>query len=166
MDRTLGPDTKLPAAESSDLDATQSKASSEHGLLRGLVHATYWFDDGLQSYMRQHADVSLPRAQSMAMIYLTEGVDRPSDLAVKMAVSKQAAQQLLKELATKGIVDILPDPNNGRQKRIVFTQYGRELQTVAKRGVDQLEKELVQRIGLRNVNALRRALGEDWGEGL
>ena len=66
--------------------------NEEHGLLRTLVHATYWLDDGLQAYMQEHAGLSLPRAQSMAMIYLTEGVDRPSDLAAKLAVSKQAAQ--------------------------------------------------------------------------
>ena len=107
--------------------------------------------------------LSLPRAQSMAMVYLTEGVDRPSDLAAKLAVSKQAAQQVLKELKAKSIIDVHPDPHNGRQKRVTLTDYGRELRGIAKRGLFSLEAELNQRIGTRNLLALRRALDADWG---
>lgn len=114
--------------------------------------------------MKSHADVSLPRAQSMAMVYLTEGVDRPSDLAANLAVSKQAAQQVLKELRLKGIIEIQPDPANGRQKRIVLTDYGRELQAIAKQGLCSLEGELVQRIGSKSLLAVRRGLDADWGE--
>ena len=139
------------------------QAEEEHGLLRGLVHAAYWLDDGLQAYMETHAGVSLPRAQSMAMVYLTEGVDRPSDLAATLAVSKQAAQQVLKALAGKGIIEMQPDPDNGRQKRVVLTGYGRELQAVARRGLYSLETELTRRIGAKSVMALRRALDADWG---
>ncbi|MFK7915997.1 MAG: MarR family winged helix-turn-helix transcriptional regulator [Pseudomonadales bacterium] len=138
--------------------------SDEHGLLRTLVHATYWLDDGLQAYMVQHADIALPRAQSMAMVYLTEGVDRPSDLADKLAVSKQAAQQVLKALQSKGIIEIQPDPENGRQKIVLLTEYGRTLRTVAMQGLFSLEAELNRRIGPKALLALRRALGMDWGE--
>ncbi|NOX49577.1 MAG: MarR family transcriptional regulator [Gammaproteobacteria bacterium] len=42
----------------------------------------------------------------MAMIYLTEGIDRPSALAEKLRVSKQATQQALKELQAKAIVEL------------------------------------------------------------
>lgn len=138
--------------------------SDEHGLLRTLVHATYWLDDGLQAYMAQHADIALPRAQSMAMVYLTEGIDRPSDLAEKLAVSKQAAQQVLSALQRKGIIDVQPDPGNGRQKRVLLTDYGRELRTIAMQGLFSLEAELNRRIGTKTLLALRRALSADWGE--
>ena len=144
--------------------ARQLPGGDEHALLRTLVHATYWLDDGLQAHMQRHAQVSLPRAQSMAMVYLTEGVDRPSDLATKLAVSKQAAQQVLKELQRKGIIEIEPDPHNGRQKRVVLTDHGRRLQSIAKQGLFGLEAELSQRIGARRMLALREALGADWGD--
>ena len=144
---------------------TATALDEEHdGLLRTLVHATYWLDDGLQAYMQTHAGVSLPRAQSMAMVYLTEGIDRPSDLAAKLAVSKQAAQQVLKELQSKGMIEIRPDPDNGRQKRVVLTDYGRTLREVAKRGLFSLQAELNRRIGTRNLLALQRALDADWGD--
>ncbi len=139
-------------------------AQHENGLLRSLVHAAYWLDDGLQAYMKKHAGFSLPRAQSMAMVYLTEGVDRPSDLAEKLRVSKQAAQQVLKELQNKEIIELAPDPGNGRQKIVVFTERGRELGGVAKRGLFELEAQLSDRIGANAVMAMRQALDADWGE--
>lgn len=111
--------------------------------------------------------MSLPHAQPMAMIYLTEGIDRPSDLAEKLRVSKQATQQALKELQVKAkakaIVELQPDPNNGRQKRVVFTTYGRDLGNIAKRGVFELEAELSRRIGANAVLNMRKALNVDWG---
>ena len=139
-------------------------AVREHGLLRTLVHATYWLDDGLQAYMKSHAGLSLPRAQSMAMVYLTEGIDRPSDLAAKLRVSKQATQQALKALQKKGIIEMTPDPQNGRQKHVVFTDYGRKLGETAKQGLFELEAQLSQRIGVTQLKNLRSALNADWGE--
>jgi DNA-binding MarR family transcriptional regulator len=136
---------------------------AEQGLLRTLVHATYWIDDGLQAYMKKHAGLSLPRAQSMAMVYLTEGVDRPSDLAQKLRVSKQATQQALKELANKGMIIMLPDPNNGRQKLVQLTDHGRDMRLLAKRALAELETELARRIGAGQLRQLRMALEADWG---
>ncbi|MEM1433647.1 MAG: MarR family transcriptional regulator [Pseudomonadota bacterium] len=147
-----------------DSERQRAGDGEAHGLLRLLVHATYWLDDGLQAYMAEHADVALPRAQSMAMVYLTEGIDRPSDLADKLAVSKQAAQQVLSALQRKGIIDVQPDPGNGRQKRVLLTDRGRELRTIAMEGLVSLEAELNRRIGAKSVRALRQALAADWGD--
>ena len=66
-------------------------------LLRTMLHGFYWLDDGLQAYMRKHSGISLPRAQSMMMVCIGDGIDRPSDLAARLSVSKQAVQQGLKE---------------------------------------------------------------------
>lgn len=132
------------------------------GLLSELVHATYWLDDSLQAYMRTHAGMSLPRAQSMMMVYIAEGVDRPADLAIRLRVSKQAVQQGLKALAEKDIVAIDPDPTNRRQKIIHFTEHGRELRNIARRGLSALESTLCKRIGEQRYVALRDALGAEW----
>lgn len=147
----------------SDTNADADAEQADQNLLRTLVHATYWIDDGLQAYMKQHAGLSLPRAQSMAMVYLTEGVDRPSDLAQKLRVSKQATQQALKELANKGMITMTPDPNNGRQKLVQLTEHGRGMRHLAKRALAELETELARRIGAGQVNHLRAALDADWG---
>ena len=71
---------------------------------------------------------------------------------------------MLKELRLKGIIEMQPDPSNGRQKRIVLTDYGRELRTIARQGLCSLEVELNQRIGSKSLLALRRGLDADWGD--
>jgi len=150
----------------SELQHQQAMAVVEqpdHGLLRDLVHATYWIDDGLQAYMREHAGLSLPRAQSMMMVYLTEGIDRPADLAVRLRVSKQAVQQGLKELISKDMVTIEPDPANGRQKLVRVTEHGRRLRNIAQQGLTSREAELTRRSGAGRVAALRAALEANWG---
>lgn len=135
----------------------------DYRLLNELVHAAYWLDDGLQAYMRKHSGMSLPRAQSMMMVYISDGVDRPADLAKRLRVSKQSVQQSLKELMAKNILALDSDPDNRRQKIIHFTERGRELRNVARRGISCLHATLAQRIGSRRMRALRDALEADWG---
>ena len=132
-------------------------------LLRTMLHGFYWLDDGLQAHMRERAGISLPRAQSMMMVCIGDGIDRPSDLAVRLSVSKQAVQQGLKELVVKGLVEIRPDPGNGRQKFVCFTKKGRECRNIARAGILKLEKLLAARIGRDRLGALNEALRADWG---
>ena len=141
----------------------EAEQQPEHGLLRDLVHATYWLDDGLQAYMREHAGLSLPRAQSMMMVYLSEGVDRPADLAARLRVSKQAVQQGLKELTGKDMVTIEPDPDNGRQKdRTVYrARPGTTGHCARRAGEHSSHADGAHR--RRSGAALRSALESDWG---
>jgi DNA-binding MarR family transcriptional regulator len=133
--------------------------------LGDLVHATYWMDDGLQAHMRACAGMSLPRSQSMLMVYLSDGFDRPADLAKRLRISKQAVQQGLKELIAKDMVTLERDPENRRQKRVRFTDHGRELRDIAQQGLERLEAELSQRIGAERMQALGDALQANWGPG-
>lgn len=156
-------DSQSPALEASEEDSSNTSSAPE-SLLRALVHATYWLDDGLQAYMRLHAGMSLPRAQSMLMVYLTEGVNQQSELAKKLRVSKQAIRQAIRELENKEIVALVRDPLNGRRKNIELTEKGKSLGVIANDGLETLESELANRLGLRDVRALRRALTKPWGE--
>jgi DNA-binding MarR family transcriptional regulator len=132
-------------------------------LTRTLIHAFYWMDDGLQHYMQDQVGFSLPRAQSMMMICIGDGICRQSDIAKYLRITKQAVRQSVKELEAKGLVVIDPDPQDGRQKVLRFTDEGEEMRQVAKFGLERLEKLLEQRIGQKNMRDLQRALEMDWG---
>lgn len=49
---------------------------------------------------------------------------RPSELAARLGLSKQAANDLVRELEAKGYITLEPDPDDGRAKRIVATDRG------------------------------------------
>jgi DNA-binding MarR family transcriptional regulator len=142
-------------------------AAREHAyqrlLLRELLHAFYWLDDGLQAHMRRAAGFSLPRAQSMIMVCIGDGIHRQSDIALTLRVSKQAVQQGVRELVAKDFVKIEPDPDSRRQKRVVFTTRGEAMRDVAADGLRRIEAELARRIGRTRLDGLRRALEADWG---
>jgi len=132
-------------------------------LLRELLHAFYWLDDGLQAHMRNTAGFSLPRAQSMVMVCIGDGIHRQSDIATTLRVSKQAVQQAVKVLVAKGFVRIVADPDSRRQRRVVFTPRGEAMRDLAAEGLRRIEAELARRIGRARLAALHRALESDWG---
>ena len=49
---------------------------------------------------------------------------RPSELGVRLGLSKQAANDLVREFEGKGYITLEPDPDDGRAKRIIATERG------------------------------------------
>lgn len=143
--------------------AAVPEAGEERVLLRSLMHAFYWLDDGLQAHLEREAGFSVPRAQSMLMICISEGIERQTDLARRIGVSKQAVQQALKALVAKGLVTLEDDPGNGRQRVIRYTERGRRMRDVARDGLMRLEALLAERIGRDRLEALHDAVDADWG---
>jgi DNA-binding MarR family transcriptional regulator len=135
----------------------------ESSLTRRLQHALAWFEDGLQSWVRESAGLTLSSTQSLLLLRIAEGVGRQADLAAELAVSKQAVQQAVRELAERGLVRIEPDAGDARQKRIALTRRGHAAQPVLSEGLARLEAELGRRIGAELVEHLDFALSAEWG---
>jgi DNA-binding MarR family transcriptional regulator len=110
--------------------------------------------------VNQRATVSPPlRAAHTALFphLNAEGV-RGADLAKKLGVTKQAVSQLVTELEEWGVVEQIPDPQDGRAKLVRFTKKGEQalLQGLAVLG--ELEAELSDKIGKRRMQELHTAL--------
>lgn len=56
------------------------------------------------------------------------GPRSPAELANSFQVTKGAMTQLLQKLAAAGLVDVTPDPHDGRAKRVMITEAGRAMQ--------------------------------------
>jgi DNA-binding MarR family transcriptional regulator len=83
---------------------------------------------------------------------------RPSDLAARMRVTKQALNYLLGELERMGYLERRPDPNDGRARRIGFTDRGRALVPVIREAVAEAEREWAAELGEDRFAQLRRLL--------
>ncbi|WP_246691445.1 MULTISPECIES: MarR family winged helix-turn-helix transcriptional regulator [unclassified Mesorhizobium] len=83
---------------------------------------------------------------------------RQAALIDRSAISKQAVQQLLDGLEAEGVVQRLPDPQDGRGKLVGYTRKG----LAALRDGDsiklQIERRYVERIGQQRFAALMDAL--------
>jgi DNA-binding MarR family transcriptional regulator len=132
-------------------------------LIIPLLQGFYWFDEGLQSYLRARGWSEITRAQSMIIANVVMGVVRPSDIARTLGVSRQAIHITLKELVDAGILDLTDDPDDGRVKIVRFTKDGERRRQDARKAVAKLTAELARRIGKDNVKSLKEAFAHDWG---
>ncbi|MCC7259202.1 MAG: MarR family transcriptional regulator [Gammaproteobacteria bacterium] len=135
----------------------------DKSLMRGLLHAFYWCDEGLQKSMAAGGWPALSRTQSMIMVNLSDGVTRPSDLARAIGVSRQAIQRTLMEMERDGLIHLVPDPADGRAKIVEPSRDGRGIYASALRAIVVMEAELKRRFGKKAINDLRKLLYADWG---
>ena len=129
-----------------------------------LMRAFYWADEGLQNHLQSKGWPAITRAQSLIFVNIGEGVTRPSEIAARVGVTRQAIHQTINELIEEGFVVLEPDPNDRRAKVVRYTKLGEKIGLDAIEGLHRVEKALAEKIGLASVKALRSALTQEWGE--
>ena len=85
---------------------------------------------------------------------------RPSDLALRLRVSKQALNYLLGELERLGYLERQPDPDDLRSKRIALTPRGVAAIEVIRGAVGEMESAWSERLGHKRFDQLRELLLE------
>ena len=132
-------------------------------MLLSLLRGFYWFDEGLQNYLQAHGWPVVTRPQSMVMANLVLGVNRPSDIARNMGVSRQAIHATINQMVDMGIVELVDDPTNGRVKVIAPTAMGDTMRIDAQRSMILMGEELGRRLGKAQFVKAAHLLNEDWG---
>ena len=85
---------------------------------------------------------------------------RPSELAARLRVSKQALNYLLGELERSGYLERHPHPDDQRSKRIALTDRGKAAVGVIREGVGEVEAAWAERLGADRFAELRGLLVE------
>lgn len=99
------------------------------------------------------------RAAHMALFpHIDLGGTRQSALAERLGVTKQAVGPLVDDLEEAGIVERIPDPDDGRAKRVVFTEKGRQGMLAGLSHLQDIERSLAKAVGRDTMNSLRDAL--------
>lgn len=84
---------------------------------------------------------------------------RPTDLARRVDVSKQAVGQSLRELEALAFVELVGDPADGRARLVRLTAAGVAAYDHGRAILFFYESALAARVGPRRIDALRAALG-------
>jgi DNA-binding MarR family transcriptional regulator len=84
--------------------------------------------------------------------------ERPSDLAARLRISKQALNHLLGQLEHLGYLKRQPDPDDKRSKRIALTPRGTKAATTIRKAVAEMEDTWTQQLGPKRFNQLRTLL--------
>src|SRR5215207_9564882 len=85
---------------------------------------------------------------------------RPSDLAARLRISKQALNYLLGELERLQYLRRQPDPDDLRSKRVALTERGASAIRVIREAVAEVETAWAQQLGLERFAQFRAVLLE------
>lgn len=127
-------------------------------LILDLMRAFYWFDEQLRTRLAQRGWQGITRSQSLVLANVANGITRPSHIAANLGVSRQAMSQLLAEMTAAGLVETVPDPDDRRAQRVMFSESGGTIREAASGILRDLERELGEAAGARAMAGLRTVL--------
>ena len=102
----------------------------------------------------------LDHAHLSVFLYPGPGGARPSELATRLRMSKQALNYLLGELERLGYLERRPDPDDQRSRRVALTRRGNRAVWTIRDAVAEIEKEWSNRLGVKRFEQLRGLLQE------
>ncbi|QQC89526.1 MarR family winged helix-turn-helix transcriptional regulator [Streptomyces alfalfae] len=128
-----------------------------------LGDARRWFDEGLLAAMEAGGSAPVSPTQAQLFAVLDDEGTTVSELARRMAVTRQTAHQAVHGLVAAGLLEQVPDTASARQRLIRRTPAGRSAHHTAHDVLARLEERLAERIGKDLADALRAALEAPWG---
>jgi DNA-binding MarR family transcriptional regulator len=147
-----------PITSSSDIVGPEPPGPPLLGaLLRMLVEAVR---ERVVRRLREGGFDGLDAAHTVVLQYPGPDGWRPTDLAVRLGMSKQALNHLLGQMERLGYLERRPDPEDRRSRRIALTQRGRGAFLAIRRAVAEVEAEWAARIGPERLAELRQILVE------
>lgn len=132
-------------------------------LLAGLVRAVDWFDNGLQNVLASRGFKTLHRTQSMIMVHVASGIESPANIAREMGLTRQNVHHMAKSLIADGLIEQAMDPKDPRRSVYRLSDAALDIRGAALETLGELEAALGERIGLAEVQQLKRLLGREWG---
>lgn len=145
---------------------SDTNSPNNNQILLNLLSGFYWFDEGLQNYLRACGWPAVTRPQSMVMANVVMGVRYPSEIARRLGISRQAIHATIKSMIKMNMVMLTDDPNNLRVKVVALTETGEAMRRDAQQAMAILTEELVRRIGQTDFDQTAAALAQDWGQPL
>jgi DNA-binding MarR family transcriptional regulator len=100
----------------------------------------------------------MPRHGPFALAGIARHGGSLTYLTQELAVSKQAASQLIDALAQRGYLERHEDPDDRRRISLTLTERGRTVAHAVHEGVEWVERELRQRIPADQFEGLRAGL--------
>ncbi|WP_183407029.1 MarR family winged helix-turn-helix transcriptional regulator [Nocardioides marmorisolisilvae] len=83
---------------------------------------------------------------------------RAVDMAHRAGITRQSMGEAIRDLAAHGIVEMVPDPADGRAKIVMFTEYGRKVASSGYSHIIEIDALVREKFGDRDVDATYRVL--------
>lgn len=124
-----------------------------------LVHA---LNRALQldmvSSARRRGFDEIKNAHNSVFSVLPRDGARAADMAAKAGITRQSMGEVIRELVGLGIVEMTPDPDDGRAKLVRYTDYGLEVIRGGRLHFIELEERFAAALGEEQYAAMRSGL--------
>ena len=100
----------------------------------------------------------LRRSHTSLLPHIALEGTRITELSQRLGITKQAVSQLVDDLEQLGVLARVPDPDDLRARRVVFTERGRQGLLEGLQVLQELEAEAARDIGKQRMAGLREAL--------
>jgi DNA-binding MarR family transcriptional regulator len=124
-------------------------------LFRDMASAV---DAEVQAALAEQGFDEIQPGHNTVLRYLGEDGARPSELAAKAGVTRQAVTKLLDDLERLGLAKREPDPADGRGVVVRYTPRGLAALKVARTRMNQLERRYTSRVGANRWRTTRDVL--------
>ncbi len=115
-----------------------------------LLACARLFDQKGQARLNAELGEELARPSVMRLVpHLTPEGIRPTELARRVDVTKQAVGQTLAFLEQRGVVEFVPDPSDGRALLVRVTDLGLRTSRQGLAALAEVQRELEERVGTK-----------------
>lgn len=101
----------------------------------------------------------VPRSGASVLGRIARSGRNLADVAGELAVSKQAASQLVDTLVTRGYVKRTPDPEDRRRVTVGLTERGRAAAAEIRQAVERVDAALATKVSHQDLARARAVLG-------
>lgn len=115
-------------------------------------------EEALRRAAERTGQVRVGRSHTSLFPHIALEGTRITELAEKLRITKQAVSQLVDDLENLGVLARVPDPDDARAKRVIFTERGRAGLLEGLAVLRSLEEELQARVGAKAMASLRATL--------
>lgn len=131
--------------------------------LRNLLLARYelLYERGFAT-ADEHGYGDVTPAMARLFVLVARGRFSISELARRLAISRQSVHETVRAACAMGLVELAEDPENRRVRIVRFTEAGKRMSRTVLSVDRRMERELARRIGAKNVVLLKRILTMDW----
>ncbi len=127
-----------------------------------LLERSDWFAREIMKGVKRSDYAFISPAQSRLLAHMGGKPMSMSELARRLAISRQAVHKTVTELSRRGILDVRDDPERGNSKLVVYTDKGRQLNRAGAQIIERLEERVARRIGDDGLATIKRLLSQPW----
>ena len=127
-----------------------------------LMRRTDWMESRVLEAASRNGYGAITPAMNRLFGHMRSRAMSLSELARQLGVSRQAVHQIAGQAQMLGLVELLANAQDARVKLVRFTSAGRAMSNCAALELEAIERSLAERLGERDLKALKRILSRVW----